>query len=55
MRVIKYNIDSAIIRENAGSQGMISQVLSGKRGLTRELSQIITEVGVINNNMDLGV
>ena len=35
------------------SQGMISQVLSGKRGLTRELSQIITEVGVIKYNIDL--
>lgn len=37
------------------SQGMISQVLSGKRGLTRELSQIITEVRVINNNIDLAL
>lgn len=34
------------------SQGMISQILSGKRGLTPRISEIITEVRVINNNID---
>ena len=33
------------------SQGMISQILSGKRGLTRELRQIITEVRPIRDNI----
>jgi DNA-binding transcriptional regulator YdaS (Cro superfamily) len=51
MSLAETHTQSQLARLLGVSQGMISQILSGKRGLTPRISEIITEVRPINNNI----